>query len=277
MNHAKPCDVSVLITSFLASSTLADSIQSGLDEVGLSVEIVVVLDGATQSDDAVIRQFTDKRLRVISPGRVGRGRALNMGIEISSSPLVRILDADDRIFPDSLAHQFLFMNDHPEFDAVGGQLIQTGPWGRREFRVTWPLRPSDIDARLARGRMPIAHPTVMMRKCFLERLGGYDESVKRVEDLDLILRGSKGGNYANMDEALAVYATPTEFPTWEYWRNEEAYRRAIVARIKHGGNGAVSLSRQMFIHSYTFDYPKWIGQKALDRLTSWRSHRVNRA
>ena len=41
----------------------------------------------------------DPRLVVLAPGRVGRGRALNLGIEAARAPLVAIQDADDASTP----------------------------------------------------------------------------------------------------------------------------------------------------------------------------------
>jgi hypothetical protein len=49
------------------------------------------------------------------------------------------------------------------------------------------------------------HPTVLIRRRFLEALGGYDESLRRAQDFDLWLRGRDRFGYANLQEPLVRY------------------------------------------------------------------------
>jgi hypothetical protein len=59
----------------------------------------------------------------------------------------------------------------------------------------------DIAANIYRTS-PFIHPSVMMRRTFLEELGGYDARLRRAQDADLWLRGYRRFRYHNLPEPL---------------------------------------------------------------------------
>ena len=54
----------------------------------------------------------------------------------------------------------------------------------------------------------------MLRRHFLEKLHGYDESFPRAQDTDLWLRGYRFFRYHNLLEPLLEYRRPTTRMTW---------------------------------------------------------------
>lgn len=263
-----PVDVSVLITAYNEGATLRAAIESVLQERGVSLEVVVVLDGATEEEARSLEQYGDPRINVLAPGRVGRCRALNLGLEVCTAPYVRILDADDELISGGLKAQVNYLDANPQIDALGGQVLQSGPRGPVPFRHRSLLAPAEVDRRLRRGRMPIAHPTMAMRRAWVTRLGGYDVAMLRCEDLDLLLRGSTGENYANLEVPLTVLGVDTPFPTWRYWRREEKYRRIAVRRhrAKIAKDSPVRFSPSDDLWTVFYDFPRWLVQELVDVL-----------
>jgi hypothetical protein len=57
---------------------------------------------------------------------------------------------------------------------------------------------------------PFAHPSVIMRRGFLEALGGYDGRLRWAEDADLWLRGYRRFRYHNLQQPLIRYRVRSE-------------------------------------------------------------------
>lgn len=100
---------------------------------------LLVLDDA--SDDgtfeaAVEAAGGDPRIRVVrNERRLGRWANHNAGLAWASSPWVKFLHADDRLYPEALRHGLFFAGRHPACSA-----IQLHEWGVR-------LTPCEMDAR----------------------------------------------------------------------------------------------------------------------------------
>lgn len=79
-------------------------------------ELLLVMDGCTDSTEAVVedycRKVQDQRIRIIrQPGNMGAARARNRGLKESKGRYIAFLDSDDLWFPDKLARQLAFMEE----------------------------------------------------------------------------------------------------------------------------------------------------------------------
>ena len=108
--------------------------------------------------------------------RRGGSWALNQGIDASKGRYIAILDDDDEwINPDKMKNQVEFLDDHPDYIAVGSGLQKgQGP---------------EIKINLI--GTPFAHVSMMFRKGIK-----YDEILKRAKDLEFMIRLSKLGKLA---------------------------------------------------------------------------------
>ncbi|MGZ3355756.1 MAG: WecB/TagA/CpsF family glycosyltransferase [Isosphaeraceae bacterium] len=232
--------------------------ESALDQDTVEHEVVVVLDGTDVRADEQLCEIQDRRLRILRPGRIGRAEALNTAYRTARGDFIAILDADDEMLPGRLQKQVDYLRKHTKVDAVGGQLEQFGSWGASPWRFTWPIEPDEIDAWLARGRMPIAHPALTMRRAILERAGGYDPSATRGHDLDLLLRSWRPGTLANLSEPVTRYRVDSKFPSLGYWRREQIYRHAVVRRHRAGHDEPLRLSLWDKTSRGVIDTPLWL-------------------
>lgn len=259
-------DISFVVTAFQSDLTLASCLRSIATQAGGSetIECVLVIDEPWSERHNWLLTPEFAEIKLLTPGHVGRSQALNLGVGASNSPLVAILDADDECLPRRVSLQTAYLKERPHVDVLGGQMLQHGTWGSR-VSDGWPTRSSDIDDRLAKGRMPLAHPAMTYRRDWFDKTGGYEPSALRCEDFDLVLRGWNPGRYRALRTVVTRYRTSTRFPNWDYWRTSELYRHAVVARHRLE-SGELVLNRRLRLQTLGGDASKWIAQSSLDRL-----------
>jgi glycosyltransferase involved in cell wall biosynthesis len=177
-----------------AAETLDEAIASIRGQSLENLELVSVDDGSTDDTLARLQKWAgrDARVRVLAREHEGIIVALNAGLAACRAPLIARMDADDRSHPERLQRQWEFLRGHEEIAAVGC-LVEGYPPGavREGFRIylDWlnSLTTPEAIGREVFVESPMAHPSVMMRKEWLEEVGGYEER-GWPEDYDLWLR-----------------------------------------------------------------------------------------
>lgn len=194
---------------FNAADTLDEAVASILSQTLPDLELVAVDDGST--DDTASRLHTwgqrDRRVRLLEQDHGGIIQALNAGIAACRASLIARMDADDQSHRERLARQVEYLEQHPEVAVVGCRVVGF-PAGqlRQGFQVylDWMnslITPEDI-ARQIWVESPLAHPSVMMRREWVEREGGYQEH-GWPEDYDLWLRlHLAGAKLAKVEQVL---------------------------------------------------------------------------
>ncbi|HRH37181.1 MAG TPA: glycosyltransferase [Flavobacteriales bacterium] len=200
--------VSVVMPVFNAAPFLREAIVSVLDQTFTEFEFLIINDGSTDGSDAIVRSFSDTRIRYM-PNAANRGlvAALNQGLDAAKGRYIARMDADDVMQKDRLEKQFLYMEADPGVSAVAsfvdfintdGEVI--GVWDIDRAAVT----EAEIAAMMPRTTC-IAHPTVMFRSSALGTLR-YDPRMTEGEDWELWLRmRSRGLRIAKIPEALLRY------------------------------------------------------------------------
>jgi glycosyltransferase involved in cell wall biosynthesis len=196
--------VSVLLGVYNGEPLLDSAIASIVAQTYPSWELVVVDDASTDSSLAVARswQQRDPRIRVVEH-RTNRGLAatLNDAFAVSRGELVARMDADDVSLPQRLEKQVDFLDAHPAVAVVGTGAEFVDAQGNALGSGRLFEDHDDISANMYRTSALI-HPSVMMRRTFLEALGGYDIRLRRAQDADLWLRGYRRFRYHNLPEPL---------------------------------------------------------------------------
>ncbi|MCX7819971.1 MAG: glycosyltransferase [Kiritimatiellae bacterium] len=201
--------VSVLMPCRNARSTIERAVESLRRQTLADFEVVVVDDGSTDGTGAWLREYArrDHRFRVMrSKSRPGLVAALNEGLSRCRAPYVARMDADDIAHPRRLELQAAFLDAHPEVAVVAARVRAAGdppgPGWRRY--VSWVNRPLHHGA-IVRNLLiesPLPHPSVMVRRRWYQRVGGYRE-FDGPEDYDLWLRMWRAGaKFARLPDVL---------------------------------------------------------------------------
>ena len=163
-----------------------------------SWECVIVDDGSSDATRAVAASFAqrDARMRVLARSHEGLVASLQAGIEACRAPLIARLDADDLMSRRRLELQRCALAAAPELAAVGCHVRLFPRAQLRAGRLRYESwlaaieTPEDVE-RESFIECPIAHPSLMIRREVLARLGYRD--LGWPEDYDLVLRLLEGG------------------------------------------------------------------------------------
>lgn len=204
--------VSVVMPCRDAADTIDEAIQSILTQELEDLELIVVDDGSKdQTGERLARwRRRDPRVRLLSNAGSGIVAALNTGIQVGKAPLIARMDADDIALPDRLVRQVAWLEDHPEA-ALVGCLVKAFPKDavRAGFRayVAWlnSLITAEDIAREIFVESPLAHPSVVVRSEWLDRMDGYQD-FGWPEDYDLWLRMyANGASFGKVPECLLLW------------------------------------------------------------------------
>lgn len=202
---SRPAQISVVTAAFNAELFLGRMISSLRDQTLQAWELVVIDDGSTDGTAALLAEVaqSDARVKVLSQPNAGAAAARNRGLGEATSDWVLFLDADDNLASDHLKR--LYGRTRQEVDGVVCGYVRIDPDGR----VTTTHRaPALIDGRfidVTQGPPVILH-SILLRRSLLDRIGGFDPTLKTNEDWDLWGRLARSGaRLAREPRALAAY------------------------------------------------------------------------
>lgn len=227
-------EVSVVLPVRNAAATLDEAIASCLGQTSGELEVRLVLNGCSDGSGEIARSWAARDRRVIishSPVEDGISGALNAGWQSAIGRFVMRMDADDLATPTRAEAQIAALESDDGLDAVGGLVeLDTALGDGMRRHVEW-LNSLTTPQAISAGRFiecPVAHPSMMIRREVLQRLGGYRRA-EWAEDHDLWLRLLEaGGRIGKVDEVVLVWRDRPERLT----RTDPRYAMDRVWRMK---------------------------------------------
>lgn len=185
----EPPAFSVIVPLYNYERYLAEAVRSVQAQTYPHWEVVICDDGSTDRGGALADELAakDSRVTVVHQPNAGLPAARNTAIRHAKNAWLALLDADDKFFPDTLAHHAATIAAKPaalfthgcyhRLEPDGSTTILAGsfqdrPTGPREYFDRVYLNPS----------------CVCFHRDLLERHGWFDERLKVSEDYDLFLR-----------------------------------------------------------------------------------------
>jgi glycosyltransferase involved in cell wall biosynthesis len=196
--------VSVVLPFYNAQATLAAAIRSILFQSYGHWELILLDDGSTDNSLCIAENVADPRIKIISGGYNRRlPRRLNQGVAFSQGEYIARMDADDIAYPDRLATQVAFLENHPQIDLLGSRVLIFEEGGK--IVGTYPFQRTHVDicSRPWAG-FYLAHPTWMGKARWFKE-NPYQLNATRIEDQDLLLRTFKTSQFACLPEILMGY------------------------------------------------------------------------
>lgn len=181
--------VSIILPFRDAEATLPDAVRSILGQEFRDLELIAVDDGSRDGSVASLAGITDPRFKLVrnrfAPGVVG---ATATGLGLAGGGWFARMDADDVAMPGRIAMQLGAAKADTGVVTCGVEVIDCQGEGMRRY-VAWANNLADHEA-MSRSRFiecPVINPTAMVRREWMERMGGYHDT-PWAEDHDLWLR-----------------------------------------------------------------------------------------
>ncbi|MEQ8712806.1 MAG: glycosyltransferase family 2 protein [Cyclobacteriaceae bacterium] len=183
-----------VITPFYNSFPLfRESLTSLSYQKESSYELILINDGSSHVQHATLKSEL-KRIQqatlIESVTQAGPSAARNRGLEKSFGEYVLFLDSDDILEPFCLEKRLTCMDKYPEKDIWVFPIGQMNEKGERQtlfYSLPKPTREENI-IEFLRGNYPWQTMGALWRKETLQKLDGFNESMRYFEDPELALR-----------------------------------------------------------------------------------------
>jgi glycosyltransferase involved in cell wall biosynthesis len=197
--------VSVVIPAYNADWCVAKAVDSVLAQDCRDYEVLVVDDGSTDDTAAVVARYGDA-IRVVRQRNLGLSAARNTGIRESRGEYVAFLDADDWWLPGKLDRQLALMRARPEVGFCSTAARVEDPEGRliNLWAAAHWQGPFIVHLFGSNADVAGSGSAVVARRRLFDQVGGFDESLRSLEDIDMWMRLAAVADYACIDEPLAV-------------------------------------------------------------------------
>lgn len=214
--------VSVIVPTHNYGRFLGEAIGSLGRQGDVDWECVVVDDGSTDDTAEIVAALaaSDGRISYLAQAATGPSAARNAGLAATSGEFVQFLDADDFLGPRKLRHQLEAFERHPQADVVYGSVryFIEGVAGDREDDSgrRWIERPesravsgpgSSVLASLVDDNFMVVEAP-LIRRSVLERVGGFDARIQRMEDWECWLRCALADAYFLFQDSGDADALP---------------------------------------------------------------------
>lgn len=192
--------VSVVMPTWNCAAFVSEAVRSILGQTYPDFELLLVDGGSTDGTVEVMRQFSDKRVRLLHSGP-GIVAALNLGLNEAKGRWIARQDADDISMPMRFERQVkaLTGNNHTVLCYTNDKLFgDVSPEAKRaRFTHTQAL----LALKLC-YQCPIVHSSTMFLKKAVEDCGGYRG--EQAEDYDLWGRLIQSGVSIGLGEQLVM-------------------------------------------------------------------------
>jgi glycosyltransferase involved in cell wall biosynthesis len=200
--------ISVILPVHNRADVLPRAIESVLAQDFEDFELIVVDDGSSDESAAIAQSYKDTRIRLIRLDRNRGGNAArNEGLRAAKAPLIAFLDSDDRYLPNKLSVVVDRFNQRPDVEVLVDSFIKVQPPGSRKAEVV--RRNPVIDDRalfrtaLFTRQLWKATPAITVRRDAALK-APFDETLRRLQDFDFLIRLSEFARCASTDEVLWV-------------------------------------------------------------------------
>lgn len=187
--------ISVIIPTYKNRGGLTKSIDSVLSQdCDMDFEVIVVDDNSPefperkQTEKLMHNYDSDERVKYIKHIENKNGAAArNTGIKASKGEYIAFLDDDDFFLPGKLQVQKDYLNQHLEYAATycllrrGGRIVNSYPYK------------GNIAKELLMMKTVMPTSTLMFRREAIESINGFDESFRRHQDYEMLLRFFRQG------------------------------------------------------------------------------------
>jgi glycosyltransferase involved in cell wall biosynthesis len=194
--------ISAIMPVYNCAPYIRDAVESVLNQSHGDFELLIMDDASIDGTLEAINDIKDGRVIIHkSEKNIGQASQMNKGIQLSRGKFIAVINGDD--INDSLrfALQLEVLEQQPV--SVVGSWIEY--FGNRTGIWKTPVTSEECFAGMFE-EMPVAHPTLMVKKESLLKAGVlYQPGMVLAEDYDLLIRLSTSCKFYNIPKPLVKY------------------------------------------------------------------------
>ncbi len=199
MNQARVPFVSICMPAYNVERTVRAALDSVLAQSYGNFEVILVDDGSSDATEAIVRSYTDERLRYVRNERnLGGYQTMNRAMSLAHGDYVAVYHTDDIYSPGIVEREVASLEAHPDAGAAFCLSRFMDQDGRIYGRMAMPeelagkvvLAYEDAFPYLLRHKnILFCCPTFMARRSTIEAVGPFDAMRYDVAaDLDMWIR-----------------------------------------------------------------------------------------
>jgi glycosyltransferase involved in cell wall biosynthesis len=204
--------VSVVIPAFDSEETIGRALDSVAAQTDRDLEIIVVDDASRDRTAEVVTQWNGRATLIRHPHNRGAAAAKNTGIAAARGRWIAFLDSDDTWKQDKLARQIELMETARRAVracATGYHLHRHG----RELTFNPNFTRGQFPREIFFGCTISPGSTLLVDRQVFDEIGMFDETFRRLEDWDWLLRFTKAYEMGFVPQPLAdVYVAARPRP-----------------------------------------------------------------
>ena len=202
--------VSVIIPTYKRPKFLLRAINSVLTQLYENIELIIV-DDNNEGDkyrietENLMNQLKDSRIKYIKHDKNRNGAAArNTGISVSTGFFIAFLDDDDEFLPDKISNQVKKMED---LDDTWGACYTSYKKINKNNNVQYGFEKREgslLLEALMRSLYIGSGSNLFFKRSVINKIGGFDESFHRNQDLEFLVRVLEKYKMAYVDTCSLV-------------------------------------------------------------------------
>ena len=184
--------VSVIIPTYNSEKYIEQCVKSVLEQTYTNYEVIVIDDGSQDHTQQILKPYFPV-IKYIYQDNQGAAKARNNGCEIAQGEFLAFLDADDFFLPQKLEKQVAVFDANSSIDLIQSGWYCVNQEGKNWIAVMpWNTAP-ELNLETWILHKCVRPSSLILRREWWNKIGGFDHHYPPTEDLDFVLRLSLMG------------------------------------------------------------------------------------
>jgi len=213
---------SVIIPLYNKEKYIGETIESVLNQVFNDFEIIIIDDGSTDNSLSIASSYNDNRIRIINQKNNGVSSARNNGIRNANFDWICFIDSDDKWSPYHISEFKKSIELFSELKVIANTTVYEEKYSVDEKRYIVENYFNDAIYN------PVVNSSnICIHKDCIEKVGFFNEKLKRGEDLDMWNRLSQFYKILKSNSKTSYYRQIPEVKNIKFNINESVLSQIV--------------------------------------------------